>query len=52
VPILQHADFMLYEMNAIVAYLEEVFPRPALQLAQPRHRPLMNQWITAVNSYY
>ena len=45
VPILQHVDFMLYETNAIVAYLEEVFPRPPLQPAQPRDRVLMNQWI-------
>jgi hypothetical protein len=29
-----------------------VFPRPALQPAQPRDRALMNQWISAVNSYY
>jgi glutathione S-transferase len=52
VPILQHADFMLYETSAIVAYLEELFPQPALQPAQPRDRALMNQWISAVNSYY
>ena len=52
VPILQHGDFMLYETSAIVAYLEEMFPRPALQPAQPRDRGVMNQWISAVNSYY
>jgi glutathione S-transferase len=52
VPILQHADFMLYETSAIVAYLEAVFPHPALQPTQPRDRALMNQWIGAVNSYY
>jgi glutathione S-transferase len=52
VPILRHGEFVLYETSAIVAYLEEVFPRPALQPAQPRERALMNQWISAVNSYY
>ena len=52
VPILQHADFVLYETSAIVAYLEELFPQPALQPGQPRDRALMNQWISAVNSYY
>jgi glutathione S-transferase len=52
VPILQHADFVLYETSAIVAYLEELFPQPALQPAQPRDWALMNQWISAVNSYY
>jgi glutathione S-transferase len=29
VPVLQHADFVLYETSAIVAYLEELFPQPA-----------------------
>jgi glutathione S-transferase len=52
VPILQHGEFVLYETSAIVAYLEELFPRPALQPAQPRDRALMNQWISSVNSYY
>src|SRR4029077_1344950 len=52
VPILQHGDFVVYETSAIVAYLEELFPRPLLQPAQPRDRALMNQWISAVNSYY
>src|SRR6202790_4032910 len=42
VPILQHGEFVL----------EEMFPRPALQPEQPRDRALMNQWISAVNSYY
>ena len=50
VPILQHGDFVLYETSAIVAYLEELFPRPALQPTEPRDRALMNQWISAVNS--
>jgi Glutathione S-transferase, N-terminal domain len=31
VPILQHDDFVLYETSAIVAYLEEMFPKPSLQ---------------------
>jgi glutathione S-transferase len=52
VPILQHGDFTLYETSAIVAYLEETFPTPALQPNTPRGRARMNQWISAVNSYY
>ena len=51
-PILQHGDFMLYETSAIVAYLEEVFPTPSLQPETAQGRALMNQWISAVNSYY
>lgn len=52
VPILQHGNFVLYETSAIVAYLEELFPTPALQPATVEGRALMNQWISAVNSYY
>ena len=52
VPILQHGDFVLYETSAIVAYLEELFPTPALYPATIEGRALMNQWISAVNSYY
>jgi glutathione S-transferase len=52
VPILRHGDFMLYETSAIVAYIEELFPTPALQPATPQGRARMNQWISAVNSYY
>src|SRR5499426_2023452 len=52
VPILQHGDFILYETSAIVAYLEELYPRPSLQPDTPQGRARMNQWISAVNSYY
>jgi len=52
VPILRHGDFVLYETNAIVAYLEELFPTPSLQPDTPQGRARMNQWISAVNSYY
>lgn len=52
VPILQRGDFVLYETSAIVAYLEELFPTPALRPATVEGRARMNQWISAVNSYY
>ena len=52
VPILQHGDFVLYETSAIVAYLEEQFPTPSLHPDTPQGRARMNQWISAVNSYY
>jgi glutathione S-transferase len=52
VPILRHGDFTLYETSAIVAYLEELFPTPSLQPATAEGRASMNQWISAVNSYY
>jgi glutathione S-transferase len=51
VPILRHSDFTVYETSAIVSYLEEIFPKPALQPKSVRDRARMNQWISAVNSY-
>src|SRR5262245_11947391 len=52
VPILQHGDFTLYETSAIAAYVDEAFDRPARQPKDVRARARMNQWISAVNSYY
>src|SRR5262245_29556413 len=52
VPIFQHGDFTLYETSAIVAYIDEAFAGPTLQPKDVRARGLMNQWISAVNSYY
>ena len=52
VPILRHDDFTVYETSAIVGYLEDTFPKPALQPKKVRDRAHMNQWISSVNSYY
>ena len=52
VPIIRHGDFVLYETSAIVAYLDEAFPGPRLTPQLPQQRARMNQWISAVNSYY
>jgi glutathione S-transferase len=52
VPILQEGDFILYETSAIAAYLEERLPTPRLYPDTIEGRALMNQWISAVNSYY
>jgi len=52
VPILQHGDFVLYETSAIVAYLEDAFPKLALTPEDIRDRARMNQWISSINSYY
>jgi len=52
VPILQHGDFTLYETSAIAAYVDEAFDGPALQPKDVPTRARMNQWISAVNSYY
>jgi glutathione S-transferase len=52
VPILRHGDFAVYETSAIVGYLEDTFPKPALQPKSVRDRAHMNQWISSINSYY
>ena len=52
VPILQHGDFVLYETSAIVAYLDETFPRLPLQPKDIPGRARMDQWISIVNSYF
>src|SRR5262249_44522659 len=52
VPILRHDGFTVYETSAIVGYLEDTFPKPALQPKGIRDRALMNQWISSINSYY
>jgi glutathione S-transferase len=52
VPILRHGDFTLYETSAIVSYVDEAFSGPRLTPQNVRGRARMNQWISAVNSYY
>jgi len=52
VPILRHGDFTLYETSAIVAYLDETFPRLPLQPRDIPGRARMDQWISMINSYY
>jgi glutathione S-transferase len=51
VPILRHGDFTAYETSAIVAYIDETFPRLPLQPRDIRGRARMDQWISMVNSY-
>ena len=52
VPILRHGDFTIYETSAIAAYVDEAFAGPRLTPQDVRARGRMNQWISAVNSYY
>ena len=52
VPILRHDDFTVYETSAIASYLDDAFPSPALTPKDMRERARMNQWISAVNSYF
>lgn len=51
IPAFQHGDFMLYETQAILRYLDDVFPEPALQPTDARSRARMNQ-IMGINDWY
>jgi glutathione S-transferase len=52
VPILRHGDFTIYETSAIASYVDEALEGPRLTPQDARARARMNQWISAVNSYY
>jgi glutathione S-transferase len=52
VPILRHGDFTIYETSAIASYVDEAFAGPRLTPSDIKARGRMNQWISAVNSYY
>ena len=52
VPIFKHGDFTVYETSAIASYIDEAFAGPRLTPQNVRARARMNQWISAVNSYY
>ncbi|MFL6828946.1 MAG: glutathione S-transferase family protein [Bradyrhizobium sp.] len=52
VPIFRHDDLTVYETSAIVSYIDEAFEGAHLTPSDVRARARMNQWISAVNSYY
>src|SRR5947208_5823279 len=45
IPAFEHGDFQLYETQAILRYLDDVIPEPALKPADPRAAARMNQII-------
>ena len=51
IPTFEHAGFRLYEAGAITRYVDEAFPGPRLQPADPRARARMNQIISILDSY-
>ena|SRR5215211_2389494 len=52
VPLLGHGDLTIYETSAIAAYVDEAFGGASLTPKDIKARARMNQWISAVNSYY
>ena len=51
IPVLDHGDFRLYETRAILDYVDQIAPGPALTPDDPKQRARMNQVIGIVDSY-
>jgi glutathione S-transferase len=51
VPAIEHDGFRLYETQAILRYIDAVFPEPALQPKDPKAAARMNQ-IIGINDWY
>jgi glutathione S-transferase len=51
VPAIEHGDFKLYETQAILRYIDAVFPEPALQPRDSEAIGRMNQ-IMGINDWY
>ena len=51
IPTFEHDGFQIYETQAIIRYLDEVFPDPSLVPANPRQRTRMNQVIGIIECY-
>src|SRR5512147_2794577 len=51
IPALVHGDFTLYETAAITRYIDEAFPGPALQPADPEGRARLVQIVSIMDHY-
>src|ERR671925_2091663 len=51
IPAFEHGDFRLYETQAILRYLDDIFPEPPFEPAEPRSAARMNQ-IIGINDWY
>jgi glutathione S-transferase len=50
-PAFEHAGQQFYEVSAIIRYVDEAFPGPALMPATPAERVRVNQLMSIVDSY-
>jgi len=51
IPVMDHGDFRLYEMQAILRYLDRIIPEPSLTPRDPRAEARMNQ-ICGITDWY
>ena len=52
IPAVEHDGFKLYETQAILRYLDEIFPSPPLTPGNPAQRARMNQVIGIIEWYF
>ena len=52
IPAFEHDGFTIYETQAILRYLDEVFPTPSLTPGNPKQRARMNQIIGIIEWYF
>lgn len=52
IPVLEHDDFSLYETQAIIRYIADVFPGDPLVPSKPQQAARMNQVIGIVDAYF
>ena len=52
IPAFEHDGFALYETQAIIRYLDQVFPEPALTPGNPKATARMNQVIGIIEWYF
>lgn len=52
IPALHNGPLQLFECSAIIHYIEEAFPGPALMPTEPAARAQVEQWISANNDYF
>jgi glutathione S-transferase len=51
IPVMDHSDFRLYEVQAILRYLDRIVPQPSLTPRDPRAEARMNQ-ICGITDWY
>ena len=51
IPVFEHDGFRIYETQAILRYIDEALPGPALQPSDPKRRARMNQAIGVLENY-
>lgn len=52
IPMFEQGDFCLYETQAIIRYIDRIFPEPKLTPADPRAEARMNQVIGVIEWYF